>query len=410
MIQFGTGGWRAVIGDEFTKANVQLLTHALARKMQAEGKAEAGFVIGYDRRFLSEEAAKWAAEVMAGCGIPCAIIHRESPTPLIMYTVMKLGLPYGMAVTASHNPAIYNGIKVFMEGGRDADERLTSTFEGYIRELMGEPIPLARVPEWAGLEPKITIQNVDRLLLGYFKMPLANNVEPGSPLGVSGYSRAVDLIHQADEQWRRILWEYEGTELAVHADETLFRADSMGRRLLPDGHERLYRLVPGLENKMEVFSPAIRDEPLFNGFNNMLKRIEFQCGLAYGTLSDPQNVDKTAEEIRASKQRSFAQVRDIQKALQTALDDLVYAMDVWATLGGLAPAGAYQTAYSWDDSIVNDPGERKKLFWAYVQEGKFPFARYLQEFEGYGEDEAAAIVAAAAAESGTDEPLAFGAG
>ena len=276
--------------------------------------------------------------------------------------------------------------------------------------VLGEPIPLARVPEWAGLEPKITIQNVDRLLLGYFKMPLANNVEPGSPLGVSGYSRAVDLIHQANEQWRRILWEYEGTELAVHADETLFRADSMGRRLLPDGHERLYRLVPGLENKMEVFSPAIRDEPLFNGFNNMLKRIEFQCGLAYGTLSDPQNVDKTAEEIRASKQRSFAQVRDIQKALQTALDDLVYAMDVWATLGGLAPAGAYQTAYSWDDSIVNDPGERKKLFWAYVQEGKFPFARYLQEFEGYGEDEAAAIVAAAAAESGTDEPLAFGAG
>ncbi len=149
MIQFGTGGWRAVIGDEFTKANVQLLTHALARKMQDEGKAEAGFVIGYDRRFLSKEAACWAAEVMAGCGIPCAIIHRESPTPLIMYTVMKLGLPYGMAVTASHNPAIYNGIKVFMEGGRDADERLTSTFEGYIRELMGEPIPL--VPYEQGL-------------------------------------------------------------------------------------------------------------------------------------------------------------------------------------------------------------------------------------------------------------------
>ena len=129
MIHFGTGGWRAVIGDGFTKANVQLLTLALARKMLDEGRADKGFVIGYDRRFLSEEAAGWAAEVMAGQGILCRIIHRESPTPLIMYTVAAYGLPYGMAITASHNPAVYNGIKVFMEGGRDADETLTAAFD-----------------------------------------------------------------------------------------------------------------------------------------------------------------------------------------------------------------------------------------------------------------------------------------
>ena len=76
MIHFGTGGWRAVIGDGFTKANVQLLTLALARKMLDEGRADKGFVIGYDRRFLSEEAAGWAAEVMAGQGILCRIIHQ----------------------------------------------------------------------------------------------------------------------------------------------------------------------------------------------------------------------------------------------------------------------------------------------------------------------------------------------
>lgn len=90
MIHFGTGGWRAVIGDGFTKANVQLLTLALARKMLDEAGPDKGFVIGYDRRFLSEEAAGWAAEVMAGQGILCRIIHRESPTPLIMYTVAGL--------------------------------------------------------------------------------------------------------------------------------------------------------------------------------------------------------------------------------------------------------------------------------------------------------------------------------
>lgn len=144
MIQFGTGGWRAIIGDEFTKANVQLLTAAIAHKLKDDGEAERGFVIGYDRRFLSEEAAKWAAEVMAAEGIHCRVINRESPTPLIMFAVNLYHVALGMAVTASHNPAIYNGVKVFMEGGRDADENLTHQFEGYIAAI--EPESVEAIP------------------------------------------------------------------------------------------------------------------------------------------------------------------------------------------------------------------------------------------------------------------------
>ncbi len=135
MIKFGTGGWRAIIGDEFTKANVQLLTAAIAKKLIDEDKTLSGFVIGYDRRFLSEEATKWAAEVMAGEGVLCRVINREAPTPLIMFTVKYYDLHYGMAVTASHNPAIYNGIKVFMKNGRDADEILTGELEQYMKNI-----------------------------------------------------------------------------------------------------------------------------------------------------------------------------------------------------------------------------------------------------------------------------------
>lgn len=134
-IQFGTGGWRAIIGDGFTKANIQLLTAALAQKMKEEGAAQRGFLIGYDRRFLSQEAAHWAAEVMAGMGIFCMVVEREAPTPLIMFAVKYYELPYGMAVTASHNPALYNGIKVFVRGGRDADELATADIERYIASL-----------------------------------------------------------------------------------------------------------------------------------------------------------------------------------------------------------------------------------------------------------------------------------
>ncbi len=140
-ITFGTGGWRAIIGDGFTRANVQRLAAALAQKMKDEGVAQRGFLIGYDRRFLSREAAHWAAEVMAGSGVPCMVVEREAPTPLIMFAVRYYELPYGMAVTASHNPALYNGVKVFTKGGRDADETVTGNIEEYLTALPGEPYP-----------------------------------------------------------------------------------------------------------------------------------------------------------------------------------------------------------------------------------------------------------------------------
>ncbi len=133
-IKFGTGGWRAVIGDEFTKSNIQLLAKALSNKIHAEGVAGKPVVLGYDRRFLAKEAMQWAAMVFAAEGIVTELINKSSPTPLVMFYVMRHELAYGMMVTASHNPAIYNGIKVFTEGGRDADEEQTADIEKYIKE------------------------------------------------------------------------------------------------------------------------------------------------------------------------------------------------------------------------------------------------------------------------------------
>lgn len=138
-IKFGTGGWRAIIGDEFIRANVRLLAGALAQRIKEEGQAERGIVIGYDRRFLSDVAAQWAAEVFAGEGITCQVIKiAQAPTPLIMWTVKDRELPYGMAITASHNPALYNGIKVFTAGGKDADEDVTVDVERRMGALEGE--------------------------------------------------------------------------------------------------------------------------------------------------------------------------------------------------------------------------------------------------------------------------------
>lgn len=140
MIKFGTGGWRAIIGEEFTKANIQIFAKAMADKLKAEGVAEKGLVMGYDRRFLSKETVKWSCEVFAAEGIVTHFVCRSVPTPLVMHHVMKQGYPYGLMVTASHNPSLYNGIKVFTAGGRDADETQTADIERYIAKVDPEKI------------------------------------------------------------------------------------------------------------------------------------------------------------------------------------------------------------------------------------------------------------------------------
>ncbi len=134
MVKFGTGGWRAIIGEEFTKENIQKLALALCLKIKAEHVEDHEIVIGYDRRFLSKEAVIWACQIFGQQGIKVLFVDRSSPTPLIMFYVMKHELKYGLMVTASHNPAIYNGIKVFTSGGRDADEHQTAEIEQYLAQ------------------------------------------------------------------------------------------------------------------------------------------------------------------------------------------------------------------------------------------------------------------------------------
>lgn len=102
-IHFGTGGWRAVIGDGFTKDNINRVAYALGKRMEAENVRDKGICIGYDRRFLSREAAIWFSETLCAMDVRIYFINLNAPTPQIMFTVKHMNLPYGAAVTASHN-------------------------------------------------------------------------------------------------------------------------------------------------------------------------------------------------------------------------------------------------------------------------------------------------------------------
>ena len=225
---------------------------------------------------------------------------------------------------------------------------------------LGRQIKLTEVPEWASLRPVTTIEGVDRLLFAYFRMPEANTIDPYSPLGVSGYSRVIQLIKDADMQYSRLLWEFEGGEMAIDVDRDALKfvtdPNGEGHSVLPEKQNRLFRKVDlNNEETYNVFAPALRDTSIIHGLNTIFMRIEDATGLSRGTLSDvTQQEAKTATELKILKQRSFATNADIQMALQDALEDTVYVMDVYCTLYDVTPDGEYEVSFEWDDSIIVD--------------------------------------------------------
>lgn len=214
---------------------------------------------------------------------------------------------------------------------------------------LGKQIPLASMPEWADLPESIQWPESNGPWFVEIKMP-----GNGEPL----FSRAIGLIKQADRQFGRTVWEFEGGELALDVNGDLLKKDERGDYVFPKGRKRLFRAWKPKNDQtgfgVTPFSPQFRDVSLFNGLNNMLRKIEFNCGLSYGTLSDPQNVDRTATEVKASKQRFYQTVADIQAALETGLRSLLEIMDDMATRYDLAPQGSYDTSFWWDDSIIVD--------------------------------------------------------
>jgi A118 family predicted phage portal protein len=221
---------------------------------------------------------------------------------------------------------------------------------------------------WSKVDPYIVINDVDRPLFAFWSVPFANNIESDSPLGVSVYSRAVKLLNEADLQWDRYLWEFEGGELAVDAGEDVLR-QRPGEKSLETAstRDRLFRRINidsdsnSEKSFYEVFNPTLRDDNYSKGLNEIKRQIEFNCSLAYGTLSNPQNVDKTAEEIKASKQRSYTAVSDMQHSLEAVLEDYIYACNAMADACNLAPAGDYEISFNWGDGVLEDKDKEQAI-------------------------------------------------
>ena len=258
---------------------------------------------------------------------------------------------------------------------------------------LGKQINLSQVEEWVEIQEETQIENVSALIGGYFKIPTANTVDNTSLAGVPIFANAIETLEEIDKQFSRILWEYEGSELAIDVDTTAFKKDKNGEYDLPKGKKRLYRMLDsGDETTWNVFSPPIRDTALFNGLNELLRQAESQCELSFGIISKETNIAKTATEINSSKQDYYVTVSDIQGALQTALEDLIYGIDVLMTLYKIPHKTNPKSSYEWDDSIVVDSEKKQSQSLIEKNAGLIDDVQYFMETRDFSEDEAIEFV------------------
>lgn len=232
----------------------------------------------------------------------------------------------------------------------DTEKGLTITNTAYVSASegqLGREIPLAAVDEWASLPNAVTYPAMLRPAFGYFRTPIKNTID-GSSCGVSVYANDINLIRKIDTQFGRLDWEFESGERAIHVDAAAFKKDGTAKL-----NKRLYKAIDvdlGDEELFKDFSPAIRQADITDGLNTYLRRLEFSVGLAYGDLSDPDTVAKTATEIKSAKDRKYNTVSAIQKQLKYCLDDLVYALAFYNSL----TTSGYTFVCDFKDSILTD--------------------------------------------------------
>ena len=244
---------------------------------------------------------------------------------------------------------------------------------------LGREISLVSVPEWADIEPETELENVSFPLFACLELPARASV----------FARALGIFRNADEQYSRLLWEAKATEPAVFADVTVLRPDDNKKRSkLSRLSNRLFKLLDiGDEKLIKEYAPQIRDASQINILNAILRRAEFLCGLAYGTFSDINDTEKTAAEIKASKQRSYATVSAIQQNLRKALERYLIVIGELYSAYDLGKFTA-EASFEFDDSLITDAETEQKILMQEVSSGLISPVFYLQRRYGVTEEQA----------------------
>ena len=261
---------------------------------------------------------------------------------------------------------------------------INKAFHSMSRDTLGKMCPLSQVEDWKDILEYENYSTMFRTDFGYYRNPIANTID-NSFSGVSIFDCAADLIYKADRQFGRIEWEFESGERAIIVDDAALQLTESKKRDLPHTFKRLYK---GLDISIDSnggelfheFSPVFRQEDLLKGLDEYKRLIEFQVGLSYGDISNPQSVEKTAQEVKAAKKRKYNTVNAIQQNLRDCLDDLCYALAFYNCM-----TKNYDFNCSFKDSILADEETERKQDLQDVSVGAMPLWEYRMKW--YGEDE-----------------------
>lgn len=282
----------------------------------------------------------------------------------------------------------------------------------------GRLIPIEET-KWAGLEADVSLvkQNgepLERMLFGVFRTPQANNMEINSPLGLPIYQNVLEELKNLDIAYSRNSEEIKDSRRIILVDDSL--AQPSGQKISTlkagspiDGLPHYAKAVYGSGGDKpfyEEINPELNTDTRIKGINNELSFIGWKVGYSSGYFVFDQKTGMvTATQVESDDRRTIQFIKDVRDKLEDCMDGLIYALNAFADLYGLAPVGTYETTYDFGDITYNREEDRAR-WWQYVVQGKVPAWMYYQKFEGMSEEEAKAMIAEAKGEQ--EEPTLFG--
>jgi A118 family predicted phage portal protein len=252
-------------------------------------------------------------------------------------------------------------------------------------------------------------------LYGVLKMPQANNIDPQSPVTFAVFSEAIEELKDLD-----IAYSRNSEEIYDSSRTVLMDAD----RLIPTGGKvnmtaagfetaRTLMKLPkyiknvygdGVNSFYQEINPSLNTEVRLTGINALLSQIGFKCGFSNGYFVFNEKTGMiTATQVESDDRRTIHFIKDVRDKLECCLNELVYAINVFADLYQLAPVGVYEIVYDFGDITYNREEDRARWY-GYAASNRIPFWYYLVKFEGMTEEDAKALVE----EAMPKEPTLFG--
>lgn len=278
-------------------------------------------------------------------------------------------------------------------------------YKGKSKDDTYKKVDISETP-WNGLLENAVIGGIEQPLYGVLRTPQANNIDINSPLSMPIFAEAIEELKDLDIAYSRNSKEIVDSKRTVLMDadklfpfqaSELFRLDptiAAGRMKEKMGLPDYVKVVEenGSDDFYQEINPTLQTQTRLDGINAILSQIGYKIGFSNGYFVFNQKTGMvTATQVESDDRRTIQFIKDVRDKLEDCLDDTIYALDVMATLYGLAPAGTYEVTYDFGDITYNREEDRLR-WWQYVQAGKVPAWMFFEKFEGMSEEEAKAMV------------------